>query len=1467
MKTTVYLYGEMGRRFGRKHRLAVSSTAEALRLIEVNHPGLAAYLIESGDRGVAFRIKVNGTPIEAEQVTFERPGATIRISPVVRGNKDKWIGVVLGIALVALAWASGQPWATNTILSKVGGFALVKGLTVAGFVGGLGLSLAIGGVAQMLSPMPELPSFGQSSDPGRPSYVFQGPVNRVEQGGPVPLCYGGPILVGSGIVSSSVESEDLNATQAAAPDQTGIEGEGSFTTEPDYPTSESSATPTNLSARSLQTKQVARQIHVLCEGEIAGLCDPDGNILSYEERNKGILFDLTPAQNQDGTMAFQEFATAFRPGTASQDWMGGFPSSEAETSVQTQVIKGSDKWTNAVQRQIPAGNHNAVRVTVRIPALFRIDTRGNRSGMGIHMGIQLKRSAESGWREVVGSNVLPNGEIDGLIQGEATEPYVRSYRVPLYGTGPWDIRVGRESDDSPNPLTEVSDLYWDSYTLITDQKLTFRHTAVLGTEISAERFTNPPGVAARIKGLKVKVPSNYNPETRNYTGAWDGEFAGCEIELTSGYTAGAGTITVAALAADLPLNSPIEITVGTTLLRAYTLAAASAGATSLSITPINQSLSSGTIGYGFHLKWTNCPAWIFYDLATHPRYGLGNYIAARNLDKATLYEIGRYCDAVDQNGTYVGVDTGRGDGSKEPRFACNVYIPGAAEAYRVLSDLSSCFRGMVYWGSGLITAVQDSPKAPKFNFTDANVIGGVFNFSSSARKARHTVCYVQFNDPDDYFNPKLEEVPDLDGIEELGVRPITILGFGCTSRGQAKRTGKWKLITEIYEDEICSFRTEIEGARVRPGDICRVSARFRTTNRMYGRLQEVAAGALTLDAPAVIGSGTWTLFVAKQDGTDVELTVTSAAGTHTVLTVTGDLTGVVAGAVFVLRSATIEPALFRILNVKELEKNQFEITALAYLESKFVAVEEGLDIVVPPTSDLPTADKPEPPGAITITESSVDTPSGTQRFLSVSWGASPSGFIKSYLVEYRRPNGPWEVLDNDAIGLAAGPKLITENGEHSFRVYARNVLGRLSRPAQTNYTVADVTNPDPPTGLTATPQVQGIYLQWTNPGSPNLTVAEIQESLNGTFTDPPVAPSPVVGTAAADKSTTSTFLRAGITADYTRHYRVRLRNKSGGKSTWTASVSATANEPVAGADGADGLDGLDGSKVYYLPSSGSPVDPSAGDTWWVTDLGYEYRRFDGTAWVTPPANTAFEIVGGVTYIKKAAIRQVDAGVILAGTITVALTLTAATIDVGSGIDRLYADGNQLRYGDPSFANARMDAITATAVGFFLNNGATIRSAWTYDSFLDQVELDLSSVGRLEIGAISIENGFIQFGNSTNLYSDGTSVLRTDDTLRAAALRTANFEASVTTAVDVLDANFRVYNGATQTARIDYTNGEHYVGGNKVLGARKTGWSTASGTATRSSFDTATVTTPQLAERVKAMIDDLHATAGHGMFGS
>lgn len=234
----------------------------------------------------------------------------------------------------------------------------------------------------------------------------------------------------------------------------------------------------------------------------------------------------------------------------------------------------------------------------------------------------------------------------------------------------------------------------------------------------------------------------------------------------------------------------------------------------------------------FQIAWSTNPAWVFYDLISMNRYGLGDYIAESQIDKWALYQIGQYCDELVPDGF----------GGTEPRFSCGLlYIQERADAFKVVNDLASIFRGMVYWAGGQITPTQDSPSDPVALFTNANVEGGMFTYQGSSGKTRHTVALVGWNNPQNLYKSEPEYVEDAEGIALYGVTPASVAAVGCTSRGQAHRVGKWMLYTERYETETVSFRSGLSGAIVRPGEVINVADAARAGIRLGGRV--VSAGS------------------------------------------------------------------------------------------------------------------------------------------------------------------------------------------------------------------------------------------------------------------------------------------------------------------------------------------------------------------------------------------------------------------------------------------------------------------------------------------------------------------------------------------------------------------------------------------------------------------------------------------------
>ena len=149
-----------------------------------------------------------------------------------------------------------------------------------------------------------------------------------------------------------------------------------------------------------------------------------------------------------------------------------------------------------------------------------------------------------------------------------------------------------------------------------------------------------------------------------------------------------------------------------------------------------------------------------------------------------------------------------GNGGLEPRFTCNVYFTSKQEAYKVLKDLASVFRGMMYWIDGQITAVQDRPKEPVYTFTQGNVIDGLFSYETTGQRARINQVNVTWNNPEELYKQSVLTVDDIDNIANTGrIVSKDVVAFGCTSEGQALRVGRWHLLTDTLETEIVKFQT------------------------------------------------------------------------------------------------------------------------------------------------------------------------------------------------------------------------------------------------------------------------------------------------------------------------------------------------------------------------------------------------------------------------------------------------------------------------------------------------------------------------------------------------------------------------------------------------------------------------------------------------------------------------------------
>ena len=334
----------------------------------------------------------------------------------------------------------------------------------------------------------------------------------------------------------------------------------------------------------------------------------------------------------------------------------------------------------------------------------------------------------------------------------------------------------------------------------------------------------------------------------------------------------------------------------------------------------------------FKLAWTNNPAWVFYDLVTNTRYGMGKRLQEFNIDKWQLYAIGRYCDELVPDGF----------GGQEPRMTCNIWITDQRKAYDLINDICSIFRAMPVWNGQALTAIQDRKADPVWTYNNANTIGG-FTRQRSARKARHNTIQVEYIDASDFYEKKVESVSDDVAVARFGENVKKITAFGCTSRGQAYRTGRWILETEKLETETITFTVGQEGVMHLPYDVIEVADSQYAGVNVGGRVLAINGTQLTLDRPIEIDDNSYLSYVSGKGITE-NVKIVSFDKQNNIATVAKNLNGIPELTVWGLSTKRITTGLYRAISIKEndnAEGKTYTITALQHVPEKEEIVING----------------------------------------------------------------------------------------------------------------------------------------------------------------------------------------------------------------------------------------------------------------------------------------------------------------------------------------------------------------------------------------------------------------------------------------------------------------------------------------------------------------------------------------------
>lgn len=352
--------------------------------------------------------------------------------------------------------------------------------------------------------------------------------------------------------------------------------------------------------------------------------------------------------------------------------------------------------------------------------------------------------------------------------------------------------------------------------------------------------------------------------------------------------------------------------------------------------PITRTYSGLWTG-GFKKAWTNNPAWLFRELAKNTRFGLAKRAGYIDVDDGALYVLSRYCDQLVNDGY----------GGQEPRMTLNAYITEQASARDILDKIASMFRGIALWDGMRLSVMLDAPQDPIATITNANVVDGEFKRSSVKRSEKYNAVVVSWTDPDNGWEQVKEYVSDDEMIARGNYNETTIEAFGCTSRGQAWRAGKWLLETAKRESSRLSFQMARDAIHFTPGDIVEIMDNNYAGARLGGRIMSHAGNKITVDAvdASLISEGD-TMSIMGSDGKFVKYDIGSIA--DNIVTLKTTPAWVRDGTVFAISTSNVSTRLFRILSVAETDNNSvYSITASQHDPNKQAIVDEGAVFDVP----------------------------------------------------------------------------------------------------------------------------------------------------------------------------------------------------------------------------------------------------------------------------------------------------------------------------------------------------------------------------------------------------------------------------------------------------------------------------------------------------------------------------------------
>lgn len=541
----------------------------------------------------------------------------------------------------------------------------------------------------------------------------------------------------------------------------------------------------------------------------------------------------------------------------------------------------------------------------------------------------------------------------------------------------------------------------------------------------------------------------------------------------------------------------------------------------------------------FISAYSNNPAWVYYDICTSDRYGLGDRLTPFMIDKWSLYRLGQYCDE----------SVNDGQGGQEPRFTCNVYLQRAEEAYEILKKLAGVFRAISYWDGNSIICDADIPQDTYFTYTRANVIGE-FEYSGTRARDRHNVVKVAFDNPANHYKTEYEYVRDEQAISDSGqVRILDLNAWGCTSRGQAQRAGLWALKSEQSETRTVTFKVGLDGWIPQPGRVIEIADELFAGRANGGRVSAISEDRvnLTIDRDDVVAKPGDRLVVNGENGKAQTRIIQSINGRVITVTLPFDLDSIAAENIWVIDAQDLATMKFRVISIRQEEKNKFTINAIQYNSKKFDEIDSGAYFEEVPISVInPTIQ--DPVSDILITSENKVNQGINITTMILSWKQA-KGAVK-YLVEWRKDNGSWlrlPLTGNNSLEVQG-----VYSGNYQARVTAISAFEVSSLPVYSSITELVGKKGLPPKleYIRATGILFGMQLDWSFPnvGAQDAAYVEIRVSPDGVSN---IAP---LGQFAYP---TNTHKVQGLQPNLIQYYSGRIVDKIGNVGAWSEWVNGT----------------------------------------------------------------------------------------------------------------------------------------------------------------------------------------------------------------------------------------------------------------------------------------------------------------------